>query len=209
MSPVREHEGIAVDELGTKRIDELNDMIGDRASPLSVVMFTKDEVFDDVPIRAWWIHGNFAFDPGKRRERAELVFDVPDEVWRRVQSRYATKVKDRFFGPASPVSLHRAIRTSTDETRDVRPRAYKGSGFTTDLFSCSDWDTLRHAIQTTAESVDTPDSYTGHHIKLNGGYAAFARINEDEDRIEIYIGNVVGEIVSNWQVALQKKLGLS
>lgn len=185
-------------------IVELWELLKDHEDPLYVMLYTKDASFDYEPIRVWWTHG----DPGKFGSEAELsqiIFDIPDEAWRRMQSIYATKFKRRFFGSTDKADMPKAIRTKTNDERNMSPQPFSGAGIVDEVFTTEDWPRLKRAIEATALSSTIPNGMTYKEIMLHGGIFGEARIIDD--RLEINIDTAIDQAVKNWQAAIRRKLG--
>jgi hypothetical protein len=176
--------------------------------PLTPVLRTDDDLFDDVPVRAWWIHGWYSFESPDRPEHSELVFDVPDEVWRRVQSRYASQVMYDLFGQSTTVELAKPFRKSTDEVRHHTGFSGHGGDFTSDVVT-DDWEKLRAAIELMAR--DAGGRLGGQSVSLycDGAYTAVGLARVVETRLEIHIGDVLGRIIGDWQTAFRTAIAVS
>lgn len=196
----------AVELRGISRIDHLADALAVHGEPLKVVLCTKDEVFDDVPVRVWHMHGRFKHDSPDHPEHSQLLFDIPDEVWRRVQSRYATRFKQRHFNvDTEPCDIAEAIRTDTDGGRGPSPRVFQGDGFTTDVIDCDDWDAFSNAVEMCCINLRC-GGLGGPKILFHGDYVGYAEIVGDQLRLNI--GKAVKTMEKNWQKSVRQELGL-
>lgn len=182
------------DPNGVHYMDQLWGLVMNE-SIAKVVLRTDDETFEGVPVRAWWSHGWYDFDTKRegRSERSSLVFDIPDEVWRRIQSRYATEVKRTLFGSGSFVDLAEPFRRIRDDKR-VAFTNYKGHEFTSEIIE-NDWPKLKRAIELCAH--DPSGHLGGQQITLVGNTTGKARVNRS--RLEIHIGSAVREAIQDWQ----------
>jgi hypothetical protein len=122
-------------------------------SDLAVVLRSDAETFSDVAVRTWFRHGNYHWEEEASQERGELVFEVPDEVSRRLQSRHAQGVLQRFFGQNVEVEVEAPFLGETsDDTRlefYAHSEANAGEGFSYDEI-INDWSALKQAIKTSA-----------------------------------------------------------
>jgi hypothetical protein len=189
---------------GVLHVDELWNLIKDRESPLKVVLFTKDETFEYEPFRVWWSHGNFLYETSPEVEHSQIIFDIPDNAWRRIQEIYCSKQKARFISP-HPCEIPKAIRSDRDDTRVADPQVFAGDGITREDFTTEDWPKLKQAIEATVSSL--PGGMCYRKIVLHGGIFGEARINGE--KLEISIDAAITEAVENWQSGIRRKfLGL-
>lgn len=190
------------DPRGVQYMDQLWGLIMNEGYNSPVVLRTDDASFDDVPVRAWWSHGWYDFDTDRdsRKERSSLVFDIPDEVWRRLQSSYATRVKRELFGSETQVDLPEPFRRIRDDLR-VGNVSYHGHEFVHEIIE-NDWKKLRRAIELCAS--DSSGHLGGQSIMLVGNHVGRARVVKS--RLEIHIGNAVDEAIRDWQGAARGML---
>lgn len=172
-------------------IREIWDAIKDIDVPLSVRLRTDDTLFGDVPVLIRWVHGRHRWQSKSQPEQHKLIFDIHDEVWRQVQSRYARHFDRKMFGRSSDSTLLRPIRSKREE--------YKvGEGFVMEEIT-DDWPKLREAIARCA--TDQPDL----SICFEGNATGKALIAED--RIEISIVSMLDQIIDNWRSEIRRMIG--
>lgn len=161
--------------------------------PLTVVLRTKSETFDDVPIKVVWLYLPKS-DLGPYTT-SQLLFDLPDEIYRRIQSRHAQAVRTRFFGDNSPVDLLEAFRSpdNRDETRQVH---FVGYYQATPTVIDNDWATLKEAIRLTAECRN--GQLGGQSVMVNDNQRSVALARVNENRLEVFITSHVESRI-NWQ----------
>lgn len=174
-----------------------------KESDLQVVLRTDEEIFDDVPVRAWWSYGRYDWQKEDSPMKSELIFEVPDEVTRRIQSKHARAVMRRFFGLNSEVELHEPLLSgNTDENRT--PHTYRGVD-NIEMIT-NDWSKLKEAIEMT--SKDKACRLSGQSIVLEStdgkGYG-LGRVMDGQ--LQIYITpTTVKDLVKWWSYAFKKEI---
>lgn len=199
----KEKDASLSDPRGVQYMTHLADLIRDHEL-LRLVLRTDDTVFEDVPVRTWWTHGWYQRRSRNEQESSRLVFDIPDEVWRRIQSHYAASVFTEMFGLELPVQLEHAHRRQYDLER--AHQAYRMEGaFQTEVI-IDDWEKLRAAIEMTA--LDDRYQLGGQRITLysDGTYSAAGYAKIVDDKLEINIEQTVPHIISDWQGAFREKI---
>jgi hypothetical protein len=187
---------------GVKYMDQLWEIIENEVG-LSVVLRTDEETFTDVPVPVRWTHGHYHWQSETDREKSELVFLVPDEVTRRIQSAHAGKVFQRFFGKEQEAQLDEPF---TSPEMIVRETSF-GEDDVSDVIT-ADWEKLKEAIHATTE--DPSGHLGGQMIEADGAFGrgvAQARVNGDD--LEIYLGqNITDRINSLWAEAFRHEVML-
>lgn len=135
------------------------------------------------------------------------MFDLPDEVYRRIQSRHAQEVRTRYFGDTTPVTLPEVFRP--DEKRDeVRKTYFPGYGDEPTIIE-DDWPTLKNAIYHTA--LHKVGYLGGQSVTLADGRSSImslARINGNH--LELLITpHLVSRINRNWGREFGKLIGVN
>jgi hypothetical protein len=186
-------------------MDHLWQMIEDVDWSLTVVLRTDQEVFDDVPVKVFWLHrlpqGIF------HHTTSQLMFDLPDEVCRRIQSRHAQEVRTRFFGDATPVSLSEVFRP--ERQRDgVRKADFVGYADEPTIIQ-DDWPALKEAVRLTAQ--DSGGYSSGQSVDIHDGWSStvsLARVNGNY--LELLITpQLVSRINRNWGREFGKLVGVN
>lgn len=190
---------------GVQFMDHLWQMIEDIDHPLTVVLRTDEDVFDDVSVRAFWqfISPSSTF----HRTVSRLIFDLPDEVCRRIQSSHAQEVRTRFFGDATPVSLPKVFRPA-EQRDDVRKAYFAGYGDKPTIIQ-DDWPALKEAIHLTAQ--DRGGQLGGQSITISDNFnspVSPARVNGNH--LELLITpQLVSRINRNWGREFGKLIGVN
>lgn len=179
-----------------RSIGEIWDAVKDFSTPLVIRLRTDDTVFVDVPVRIWWIHGLHKWQSKNQPEQHKLVFDIPDEVWRQVQSRYARHFHRKLFGNSYDETLSQPIRSALDDSRPEWDEP--DDGFVIEELT-DDWFTLRKAIeQCAAVQPGLPICFEGNVT----GNALIA-----ENRLEITIVSMLDQIIDNWRSEFRRMIG--
>ncbi|HEX7484476.1 MAG TPA: hypothetical protein VF281_04995 [Candidatus Saccharimonadales bacterium] len=190
---------------GVQFMDHLWQMIEDIDQPLTVVLRTDQDVFDDVPVKVFWQfispHGIF------HSTLSRLIFDLPDEVCRRIQSRHAQEVRTRYFGDTTPVTLLEVFRP--DKQRDVVRTAYFSGYADEPTIIQDDWSVLKEAIRLTAQ--DLGGYIGGQSVTIADSWSlvvSLARVNGNH--LELLITpQLVSRINQHWNKELGSLLGVS
>ena len=187
---------------GVQFMDHLWEMIENIDQPLTVVLRTDQDVFDDVPIKAFWQFR--PVDENYRHEISRLVFDLPDEICRRIQSQHAQQVRTRYFGDDTPVDLPEVFRPAGERDEVRMPRFYGYEEIPTIIQD--DWSALKEAIRRTAQ--DWGGFIGGQSITLYNDVTSTGRLNDN--RLELLITpQLVSLINRHWNKELGSLLGLN
>ncbi len=179
---------------GVCYMDHLWELVKNCTVPLRVMLWTDHLLFPKVSVPVYWTHGRLDWMSGQQPEKSTLVFDIPDEVIKQIQSRAATKYMRERFGQTWACNLPEAIVDPKAQSRDWH-RSFGPN--TQHVVISNDWNQVLKAIQATAEDQDgqlggqTLRVYTG-----TGPQPAYARIQDG--RLEIYIGHLVELLVEPW-----------
>lgn len=191
---------------GVQYMDHLWELIAGQRKSLTVVMRTTEERFDGIPIRCWWQHGWYKWqDPSKDIQKSTLLFEVPDEVWRRIQSRHARRVMQRMFGVRSEGELSVPVgRAASDQDRIIMRESDE---FTVETFT-DDWSRLRQAIEMSA--TDAARQLGGQSVQVAlGGYDQVAFVRVVKTRLELTLpAGVLATIEGAWNNALKQELNM-
>lgn len=181
------------DPNGVRYIDQLWELVKTAEEPLRVVLRTNTQTFADIQSRVWWIRRKpYHWETGA--ERHQLVFDIPDAVWCRIQTQFVTPFVHELLGLDLPVRLPKARRSEYDNQR--RPDVQSGDDATVVGIDGNDWTTLRVAIERTAAC--SLSGMGGDDVKLHGNIPAKARVVGSQ--IQVYIGKqVISQIFNNLQ----------
>lgn len=167
---------------GTSVIGELLGQIRAAGRPLTPVFRTDDKLFTGVTVPFVWVRGKSSFTSRDSEGRSNLWLDIPNDVYRHVQSRYAEWVLQRWFGRTEPVDLQAPQRTDyLDRPLDMDLHQRLGSG-EWEREIVTDWDRLVAAMEMTDRlgsqalgpakltlflSPEIPARIEGDHLELN------------------------------------------
>jgi hypothetical protein len=177
---------------GVLYMNQLWELVQQAAGPLTVVLRTDTRIFTGVPVAAFWRRGYDEWGNGGRSKyHSELVFDLPDEVVRRIQQDHAEQILSKFFGVQLLAEIPQAFRGEAhlDGKREVVP---SGKHYMSTVVT--DWDELRTAIQETAEHGW--DLLTHAAVRLWWRDATSARVVDD--RLEVYISPYLERTLVSW-----------
>ncbi|MGC1177358.1 MAG: hypothetical protein WA843_04780 [Candidatus Saccharimonadales bacterium] len=194
----QEHQAESLVDLdGVSYMKQLAELIAEQNNPLSPVFRTDKETFADVPVTAIWTHGRNSWQSADDPEKSKVIFSVPYEITRRIQSDYAQSVMQRFFGQSNLVRLPEAIGENP-----IKPEI-----FTSEIIT-NDWSMLAKAIQMSAE--DSGGYLGGRSVQAitpAGVEVIQARISEN--RLELYLNSkTVREIQAVWAKAFKREVFL-
>lgn len=187
---------------GVQFMDHLWQLIEDIDQPLTVVLRTESDIFDDVPVKAFWLHIPAAED--RRYTVSRLAFDLPDEVCRRIQSKHAQQVRARFFGDTGPVDLPEVFRSPHKRDGVRQPQFHYRKP---PVVLQDDWPALKEAIRLSAQ--DSAMQLGGQRVSLNDGSESVAPARVNDSRLEVLIDyHLVSSINWQWNGELGNLLGV-
>lgn len=182
-------------------LDSLWKLIEPIRQPLHLVLRTDVRTFDvvpPVPVRVWWSHG-----PSRsgQPERSALVVDVPDEIYRRIQSDYVGTVCRRWFGMPAGI-LPAPIRPRLDAQRQWRE--HFGLQAIHEVI-VDDWPRLRQAIQASAYVDPSYQARPQLRVLIDGFGPAQAAARVRGNLLEVYVGHLVHHMHREWAQSFRRE----
>jgi hypothetical protein len=201
-SAQRYKEQSLVNPDGVQYLDHMWEMIRDIDEPLQVVLRTRSLDFPDVPVRAFWRRYRYDFD-NEDFTRYELLVDLPDEVYRRIQAQYASGVLARMFGIAASAELPQVFRRGDSDYDGKRHPRWKSEELTVIE---DDWPLLKDAIRMT--SGDGGSRLGGQSLGvLDRTGVLLARVREG--RLELLLDEGFEQsCIRLWTEAFREALGM-
>lgn len=180
-------------------IDDLWELIREEAQPLRLVIRTDSQVFDDADLhpRVWWCYGRYEWEEPGARERSVLRFDIPDEIYRRIQQEQARRFSTEYLGWSGDIHLPRAFRGLTDDKRTVC------EVFGTKETIINDWPTLRRAIELTVGQKPLEGPSQGEIVRVAGWpITSGATVRVENSQLQLCIQSLVADIQRAWKEAV-------
>lgn len=188
---------------GSCYLDHILELIRGIAQPLPMVLCADGERFEGVPVRIYW--RQYTSSDGLSRRPSELLVDVPDEIYRRVQSRYAAEFLQRYFGFATACSLPLALRPR-DEHDDTRTSRWLADDTITLIEN--DWGLFKTAVRETAASAS--DYLGGASLRVASRSNGPVSVRAHNDSLELMLREFeLNGMRTQWVTALSASLGVS
>jgi hypothetical protein len=190
---------------GVMYMDHLWEMIEGVTGPLAVVLRTPSmdrETFTDVPVEAHWSHGRYDWQDDTDKEGSDLVFAVPEEVTRRIQSEHARSVMRRLFGGTKEVELDKPFLREDGPSNGLKDWGED----THHEIVVGDWDKLKTAIKLTSQ--DTGGALGGQVATVLGPVTRHAaRVRIEHEKLEVCLGpETIEDMHKLWSQAFRREV---